>query len=426
MSSNSITFVDLIPSELIFQILSELSSKDLKNFSLSSKSFRAKSLPILFRYLRLTLDHTELTTAFSAFKDGGSLANVRLDVRQLTLFPATDNTNAIISSYQVFTTWAHLFNSLRNLHLEITASPSFVQLYRDFYRRIVYIIFRSLEKDSLAYYTIKEVSLKIRTLPSGTALHLANLNKDLLHKENREFLEHPAFRDPFPITPLTGVYFPPNLETLYFEYSPIEILPTPLYPLSSVLTAKDTLKTVHLNIVQLDGNRMIDEYSFPDAEFPNVKTLGIHPHFLYDGAKLFFPLVKSFPNVENLMIYIDGRMSSGNRLIHAEPYNSVSLFPKLKYLRTFWSEQYDFVDEAQFMSPWQLETDAVVKGWATNARMLEEVVFARTVEYWRRDGTDRLEAIKVTVKWVDGAGGPEVRCYWSDEYKTERLCFDMD
>ncbi|KAK6510967.1 hypothetical protein TWF506_010055 [Arthrobotrys conoides] len=423
---SSATFIDRIPSELIFQIFSESSSKDIKNFSLSSKSYRRILLPIIFRHIRLRLNQTELTTVFSAFKDGGSLAHIRSDVKHLTLYPTSDSTNAVIGSYKVFTKWVYLFDSLTNLYFEIYAPATFLDLYKDFYQRLFYMVFRSLEKDSPAYYTIREVSLKIQTLPYKipARMILSELKRDLLDKECREYLGLPAFRDIFPLTPLTEVYFPPNLETLYFDYAPHPAKFRPLYPLSSILTARETLKNVYLNIVQENGNRTIDEYSFPDAEFPNVKTLGIHPHFLYDGGKLFSPLVRSFPNVENLMIYIAGRTSPANRLVYVDNYNSILLFPKVKYMRTFWLEEYDYAHGSEFILPWQLESEGIVRKWARSAAMLEEVVFARIVPKWRSDGTDMLEAIKVRVERVDG--GSEVKCHWSDEYRAERLEFDRD
>ncbi|RVD83521.1 uncharacterized protein DFL_007907 [Arthrobotrys flagrans] len=166
----------------------------------------------------------------------------------------------------------------------------------------------------------------------------------------------------------------------------------------------------------------MEDYGFPDGEFPNVKTLRVHPHFLYDGAKLFKPLVKLFPNVENLAIYIAHQMFVGNRLVYVEHYDSISLFQKVKDIRTFWPEDYDYEHGSEFLSPWRLE--GIVKGWAKNARVLEKVVFVRSTPKWRCGGTDTMEAIRVRVEWVGGEC--ETKCLWSERYKAERLEFDVD
>ncbi|KAK6497822.1 hypothetical protein TWF481_012224 [Arthrobotrys musiformis] len=430
-------FVEYVPTELVFQVLSALSFEELKNFSLCSKSFRAESLPVLFRRIKLELEPTEILGVLSAFRDEGPLAGIGPDVKRARVFTQSSlsshiqsgaiNFNDMVKAYQIFANYSHLFHSLTDLILEIYVPSALGDNYPDIDQRLFHSFFRALERNSPAYHTIKHVSLKVRT-PENRGSEVSLLGafwKEFL--DSRDFLDLPIAVGgdvSGPPAPSAGTYFPPNLEELQFTSALHQIMNVPVYPLSRLITARETLTTVCLNLVQRNGKRRVEDYSFPTGDFPNVKTLRIHPHFLYDGAKPFQELVRVFPNVEDLTVYIARMMFAENRLAYVEDYDYISLFTKVKNIRTFWMEEKDYEHGSEFLGPWELE--GVVDKWVGRAKMLESVTFVRNTPVWRRDATDiyTLEAVLVRVRWKDFEGQRKPICRYGS-IRVPRLEFDM-
>ncbi|KAK6529842.1 hypothetical protein TWF281_009000 [Arthrobotrys megalospora] len=415
---------ELIPTELVFQVLSYLPLEDLKNLSLCSKSCRANALPAVFYHVKFNLNSPEPTDIFSSFEDGGFLAHIRQGIKHATLDCSAFDTSIDkkVECCQLFATKVHLLPALRYLSLGLVLPIAVLNQYPDFTQRLFYEIFRRLADNSPAYYSIKRVCMSVRTMvpQDGDSISTEfGKQTEQLNEESKTFLRLQSTNETSEAATPTDIYFPPNTEELFFDYNQHQYKNWPLYPLSSILTARATLKKVCLNITHRNGSLGPKDYGFPDGEFPNVKTLQIHPHFLYDEAVLFRPLVRLFPNVEDLSVYLAHQMWSENRTLYARGYDSVSLFPKVRKIRMFWFEE-DFGQlGTEFMMTWELEYH--VKRWAEVASMLENVVFVRSAPMSR--GKDGCEAVAVTIGRMNG-GENKAQATWTERYEEEKLAFD--
>ncbi|KAK6334694.1 hypothetical protein TWF718_010141 [Orbilia javanica] len=410
----SLSPVELLPTELTFQILLSLPLHDLKNFSLCSKSCHRTSHPIVFQRIKLTLDAAELTNIFSAFKEGGSLARVQSSVKYLAVRPPklSEDFGAVIKAYQLFTEWVHLFFSLTSLSLRIDIPHDLMAKYQDLEQRLFQVVFKRLEKDSPSYHNIKYFSLEINTTGHWFDMVPEEDTEKRLNEENREFLGISPVNgvNTSSCGPLTGSYFP-NLEELNFHYS-LYTLPIgargELFPLSNILTARETLRSVSLSVVQLNGFGETMDYGLPDGEFLNVKVLRIHPYFMYDRSKAILVLVKLFPNVEDLAIQTETDVFTGIQMVYDESYDSITLFPRVRSIRTFWLAEQTYPMGLEYLGWWELET--ITKVWAEKAKMLESVVFVRY------DPWDSLSAMARAIEArIERSGGKDgVKCLWSD------------
>ncbi|KAK6334685.1 hypothetical protein TWF718_010132 [Orbilia javanica] len=379
-----------LPTEITFLVLSFLSPKEYKTFSLASKVCRKNCIPIIFRRVRLFPENTHL------WENNPAICAV---VRHVSLHALQCRHEAeLMDFWRVCTNAVGLFPHIVGIKLLYPSRSSYLQRkeisdrtsldnkHLQFDNRVFGAIFSTLSTFPFYYSQLKKLHIETDRFYSMSEQYPLNISA-----ENQEFLN--TTNRVMAARGLSSVPFPRGLEEAVLTSRLVCFTPPGynLHAFTALQYCKDSLKSFSILGTPEDftklysrGPRPKDAYiKFPilrldisDYIYPNVTTLCISSSFMTD--EFLYELPVRFPGVQELRIH-DPSVKLGLRIAeHFEEITSMlRAFKGLKRVILPWPlEETDRLDwespDWDPVPPVNVEhLETMVRSWLGDRELVE-------------------------------------------------------
>ncbi|KAK6522051.1 hypothetical protein TWF281_002620 [Arthrobotrys megalospora] len=401
--------INLIPAEISFQILSYLTLRDLKEFSICSKSCRHSAIPLIFRSITFpsfgfgvdtsggdNLETCQKMVESSKNKDG-ALYLARMDVVHALLVCLELNTVGQIARY--FAACSEVlgnFHNLQTLAIIFHYPIDILNYVPDFHDRVFKGMFTHLSANCPGYSSLVglSINLTVGCHELETPPKKESCSEGMEIEECKQFLSLNLTSEG---SGVRNAPYPPSLEHFLMK--------------TKVYTTNDTTRSQHFNaslsgafcglsIIQcsIDTLNTIGfdfdlallsdmEISEPQPElpykaiFPSVKTATLNLSFLTALTKKYSLVLKEFltrfPNIEDLDIS-HRRPSTDTYEEYISYFSHLAAVPTVRKLRIYWPRERALPpSKPEMMTPDGLAslTRCLVENYGLQS--LEEITFIR-------------------------------------------------